>query len=287
MRFLVSAVTRRSNMLFVRLILVVVLVAAFGASAQGPDGGPANESGGGSQILVVTKYGRGEVPGEFILYRSGLVLFRTTAHAGEGLGWLQVRLNSKEKAAFDRLLQGHEFGALQPAYEVSATDEVGSYLICGVQANGHSVEVSIRARRGGARADGNDNVPQVLTRLFSLMKGVDGARATHWQPEWIDLGLQHETPGFPGPARKLPREWLIGAIRPEQNKVRVAGRYETAIHEFFLERQQTGGPAILDGDTFRVSMSAVLPGKEACPPRVVRIGAVPAERGPRERPPRR
>lgn len=54
-----------------------------------------------------------------------------------------------------------------------------------------------------------------------------------------------------------------------------------------LEREQADGPVMLDGDTFRISMNAVLPGNDACPSRVVRIGAGRAERSPGERPPRR
>jgi hypothetical protein len=280
-----EAVAARRSAIFSRWNLVLVTV-AFGASAQAdprhsPEAGLTGEPGGDSQVLTVTKYGRDEIPGEFVLYRSGLILFRTAAHAGEGLGWFQVRLNPKEKAAFARLIQGREFGALRAQYDVPNTNDVGSYLICGVQENGHTIEVSVRG------SPKSDKVPAVLTRLFSLLKDVDAGQAEHWQPEWIDLGVEHESPFFPGPGRELPREWLTGSTRPEPYKIRVSGRYEAAVHEFLIERQQAGGPALLDGDTVGVSASAVLPGKEACPQWTVRIGAVPAKREPGERPPAR
>jgi hypothetical protein len=216
------------------------------------------------QMLAFKEFGH-HAFSQFILYRSGLVLFQIKAHRTEGLGWSQAQLNSEQMAAFGEVLRSQEFMSLRQGQiyqRPDSPDAVDASEICYPQQSGSAVVVEMRSKSDKT----SSKAPKALARLLVLIKHVEDAQAAHWQPEWVNLILSHEARSLaPASSRNVPREWLLDAAKPEENVTRISGRYEVPLEDFLVEREKAGGPAGLGSETGYMSAMAVLPGRPACP----------------------
>lgn len=277
----------------IRIVVVTAIVVTFAplARSESTTKRGADDLSGVQQILVIREFGREQDVSEVVLYENGVELVHRAGDAGPGLGWSWIELDPKRQAEIKAILKSKELAALSKRYEVAGV--LGEIVICGVPSKGRPpVEVVLRGN--GSRVpepkkeERTEGAPDILSRLLIALRQTTALRgAAHWQPEWIDIGLQHESPDFLAPPRDIPPDWLIDAVRPGPNVLRVSGRFERALHAFCVEREQARAPAMLNGEACRISANAVLPGREACPERTVNIGAAPAERGVGSTPPAR
>ncbi len=223
------------------------------------------------QILAMKEHGPRGVA-EFILFRSGLILFQGTQRPDELLKWSQARLPESEVLSIAKVIRSPEFKETQGReFELPESSDGGSsYTVCAVEDGGGMVEATLRVGSSSGVP-----IPSALARLLLLKGRVQGLPSTHWQPEWIDLWLGRASREPKEAAYQIPNQWLVDSSRPQPMVLRVSGRYEDDIERFVATRTQDGAPAILDGEAVRISATAVLPGGSICGGRqTLRSGAL-------------
>jgi hypothetical protein len=281
------------------IVFLVLAAIAPLAEAQAPGhqkSGRGLDGGGRSQIFRLIEYR--PIERDFVLYDDGLVFFEKRRSAGNPLGWFQARLTPQQMAAVVNTLRNKEFSSLSGSYELPDSAN-GDYWMCGLDKDGGRVEATI----DGVAPNGGDAFatrgarppmkkgPNVLARLFSMVRSLQEGESTPFEPEWIVLSMGgaharwNDITREPGPARELTPDWLRDASRPDKNTIRVSGRHQAAVAEFLTEREHNG-PVLVDGLEVSLTMQPVLPGRRTCEPTTVEGGTSPAERSPGERPPR-
>jgi len=283
----------------IQFSLIILAVSSLGALGQAA---PSKQQSKGpedwTEILRIRQYHPKELPLEFIFFRNGVLLFGRSAPS-IGLNWHQLQLQSQQTAALVELLKSKEFRALKSRYSLPPLgNDIGNYSVCSAENPKRWVEVEMsdvvsqgESSSASEHTNQTQRVPRVLTRLLSLLGGLKSGKARPWEPSWIDLSLGdqasawHDTSHLPGPARDLPREWLHDATRPDENTIRLPGRYRSAVQEFLAERDRSG-PIRVDGREVHMTIEPVIPGRTVCELNVVLGEPLPAAREPTERPPR-
>jgi hypothetical protein len=209
---------------------------------------------------------------QFILYDNGMILFQKSV-SGES-HWFQIHLNHRDMAEIRTELENNEFGNLAPRYWIRSA--LGEDLwMCVAWKGNKRIETSLTSvTKTGSDNRRNTDSPALPESVFKLLKFVSNVRksvANSWTPLWIDLSLESEAGAWrdssrlPGPARALPNEWLEGSTRPDDDTIRISGRFADAVREFLREREETG-PVMVGDREFHLTAVAALPGKMTCMP---------------------